>query len=77
MVPLVLMNMAAGPIRLPPGAVNNCCRNAGSDSTFVLSDAQLWLDVEESNGRGWRGQYGAKAREYGSPLFPVLRVDPV
>lgn len=49
----------------------------GSGSTSVLSDAPLRLNTEESDGRGWRGKYCAKAREYGSPLLPVLRVDPV
>lgn len=28
MVPPVLMNMASGPIRLPPEMVNNCCRKS-------------------------------------------------
>ncbi|GAA4135781.1 hypothetical protein GCM10022285_29890 [Streptomyces tunisiensis] len=49
----------------------------GYDSTSVLSDAPLRLDIEEGNGRGWRGKHCAKARQYGSPLLPVLRVDPV
>ncbi|MDQ0847464.1 hypothetical protein QFZ68_007227 [Streptomyces sp. V1I6] len=49
----------------------------GSGSAFVPSDAPLWLDIEESDGRWGRGKYGAKAGEYGPPLLPVLRVDPV
>ncbi|WP_162793393.1 hypothetical protein [Streptomyces globosus] len=49
----------------------------GSGSASRLSDAPLQLDVEESDGRGWRGKHCAKARQYGSPLLPVLRVDPV
>lgn len=48
----------------------------GSGANSVLSDAPLRLDIEESNGWGWRGKYCAKARQYGSPLLPVLRVDP-
>lgn len=39
--------------------------------------APLWLDIKEGNGRrGW-GKYSAKTGEYGPPLLPVLRVDPV
>lgn len=49
----------------------------GSGSSSVLSDAPLRMGIEESNGRGWRGKHCAKARQYGSPLLPVLRVDPV
>ncbi|MFJ3222231.1 hypothetical protein ACIPJS_02520 [Streptomyces sp. NPDC086783] len=49
----------------------------GSGTAFVRSDAPLWLDIEESDRRWGRGKHRAKAGEYGPPLFPVLRVNPV
>ncbi|AOT57754.1 MULTISPECIES: ATP-binding protein [Streptomyces] len=60
--------------RLPPLA---SFTSGGSGSASVLSDAPLRLDVEEGNGRGRRDKHCTKARQYGSPLLPVLRVDPV
>lgn len=72
-----LVNIDLGADRAPSKPVNIWLHNAGSGSTSVLSDAPLRLDVEEGDGRWRRGKHCAEAREYGSPLLPVLRVDPV